>query len=95
MDDALQPAYPLSSFGSSTVSSPQDRSRIGEIVPPAVIPPTDAIIAGRVKLTRPLKGARIPLASYELNSDRDFGITQGGQSVAFGDWGQARTSQGA
>src|SRR5262245_48268113 len=62
---------------------------IGQIVPPAVNPPTDAIIAGRVKVgPAPLKGARIQLTSYELNSDRDFGITQGGQSLASWGWGR-------
>src|SRR5262249_51874731 len=62
---------------------------IGEIVPPAVNPPTEAIIAGRVKVgPAPLKGARIQLTSYELNFDRDFGITQGGQSLASWGWGR-------
>ena len=62
---------------------------IGEIVPPPVIPPTEAIVAGHVKVgPAPLKGARIQLTSYELNSDRDFGITQGGQSLASWGWGR-------
>src|SRR6185436_8655218 len=64
---------------------------IAEIVPPAVTPPTEASAAGRVKVApAPLKGARIPLTSYELNADRDFGITQGGPSV--GAWGSGRGS---
>jgi alkylhydroperoxidase family enzyme len=69
---------------------------IGEIVPPAVTPPTDAIVAGHVKVEPALlKGARIPLTSYEVDNDRDFGITQGGQSVASWGWGRGAHSPGS
>ena len=71
-------------------------SGIGEIVPPVVTPPTDAIAAGHVKVEPALlKGARIPLTSYEVDNDRDFGITQGGQSVASWGWGRGAHSPGS
>ena len=89
MDGALQPAYPPEFIKKLNGLLAAGSNGIGEIVPPAVIPPTEAIAAGRVKVgPAPLKGARIPLASYELNPDRDFGITQGGQSLAAWGWGR-------
>ncbi len=89
MDDQLQPAYPSEFIQKLNGLLAAGSNGIGAIVPPAVIPPTDAIVAGRVKVgPAPLKGARIPLTSYELNPDRDFGITQGGQSLASWGWGR-------
>ena len=89
MDDALQPAYPPEFIKKLNGLLAAGSNGIGEIVPPAVVPPTEAIAAGRVKVgPAPLKGARIQLTSYELNSDRDFGITQGGQSLAAWGWGR-------
>ena len=89
MDDALQPAYPPEFIKKLNDLLAAGSNGIGEIVPPAVVPPTEAIAAGRVKVEpAPLKGARISLASYELNPDRDFGITQGGQSLAAWGWGR-------
>ncbi|MGB8896152.1 MAG: hypothetical protein WCD13_17865 [Pseudolabrys sp.] len=89
MDGALQPAYPPEFIKKLNGLLAAGSNGIGEIVPPAVIPPTEAIAAGRVKVgPAPLKGARIPLTSYELNPDRDFGITQGGQSLASWGWGR-------
>ena len=93
MDGALQPAYPPEFIKKLNGLLAAGSNGIGEIVPPAVIPPTEAIAAGRVKVgPAPLKGARIPLASYELNPDRDFGITQGGQSLAAWGWGRGAHS---
>src|SRR5262249_47274334 len=67
-----------------------------EIVPPAVTPPTQAIAAGQVKVEpAPLKGARIPLTSYEVDDDRDFGLTQGGQGVASWGWGRGAHAPGS
>lgn len=89
MDEQLQPDYPPEFIQKLNGLLAAGSSGIGEIVPPAVIPPTDAIVAGHVKVEpAPLKGARIPLTSYELNPDRDFGITQGGQSLASWGWGR-------
>jgi alkylhydroperoxidase family enzyme len=89
MDSILQPLYPPEFIQKLNGLLAAGSNGIGEIVPPAVIPPTDAIVAGRVKVgPAPLKGARIPLTSYELNPDRDFGITQGGQSLASWGWGR-------
>jgi alkylhydroperoxidase family enzyme len=89
MDDVLRPAYPAEFIRKLNGLLAAGSNGIGEIVPPAVTPPTDAIVAGRVKVgPAPLKGVRISLASYELNSDRDFGITQGGQSLASWGWGR-------
>jgi alkylhydroperoxidase family enzyme len=89
MDGALQPAYPPEFIKKLNSLLAAGSNGIGEIVPPAVVPPTEAIAAGRVKVgPAPLKGARIPLTSYELNPDRDFGITQGGQSLASWGWGR-------
>ena len=88
MDDNLRD-YPAEFIQKLNGLLAAGSSGIGEIVPPAVIPPTDAIVAGRVKVgPAPLKGARIQLTSYELNPDRDFGITQGGQSLASWGWGR-------
>jgi alkylhydroperoxidase family enzyme len=89
MDGALQPAYPPEFIKKLNGLLAAGSNGIGEIVPPAVIPPTEAIAAGRVKVgPAPLKGARIPLTSYELDPDRDFGVTQGGQSLASWGWGR-------
>jgi alkylhydroperoxidase family enzyme len=89
MDDALQPAYPPEFIQKLNGLLAAGSNGIGEIVPPAVTPPTQAIAAGQVKVEpAPLKGARIPLTSYEVDPDRDFGITQGGQSVASWGWGR-------
>ena len=89
MDGYLQPAYPPEVIQKLNGLLAAGAKGIGEIVPPAVSPPTDAIVAGRVKVEpAPLKGARIPLTSYELDPDRDFGITQGGQSIATWGWGR-------
>jgi alkylhydroperoxidase family enzyme len=88
MDDALAD-YPPEFIQKLNGLLAAGSNGIGEIVPRAVTPPTDAIIAGRVKVgPAPLKGARIQLTSYEVNSDRDFGITQGGQSLASWGWGR-------
>ncbi|MFY9685893.1 MAG: hypothetical protein WAJ88_08870 [Pseudolabrys sp.] len=96
MDGALQPAYPPEFIKKLNSLLAAGSNGIGEIVPPAVIPPTEAIAAGRVKIgPAPLKGARIPLASYELNPDRDFGITQGGQSLAAWGWGRGAHQPGS
>ena len=96
MDGALQPAYPPEFIKKLNGLLAAGSNGIGEIVPPAVIPPTEAIAAGRVKVgPAPLKGARIPLASYELNPDRDFGITQGGQSVGAWGWGRGSHQPGS
>ena len=88
MDDALQlyaPEFIQKLNGLLAAGS----NGIGEIVPPAVTPPTQVIAAGQVKVEpAPLKGARIPLTSYEVDADRDFGLTQGGQSVASWGWGR-------
>jgi len=95
MDDALQP-YPAEFIQKLNGILGAGSNGIGEIVPPAVIPPTDAIVAGRVKVgPAPLKGARIPLTSYEVDNDRDFGITQGGQSVGSWGWGRGAHSPGS
>ena len=95
MDDALQP-YPAEFIQKLNGLLGAGSNGIGEIVPPAVIPPTDAIVAGRVKVgPAPLKGARIPLTSYEVNNDRDLGITQGGQSVGSWGWGRGAHSPGS
>ena len=95
MDGALQPAYPPEFIKKLNGLLAAGSNGIGEIVPPTVIPPTEAIAAGRVKVgPAPLKGARIPLASYELNPDRDFGITQGGQSLAAWGWGRGSHQPG-
>ncbi len=89
MDESLQPAYPPEFIQKLNSLLAAGSNNIGEIAPPAVMPPTDAIAAGRVKVEpAPLKGARIPLTSYEVQSDRDFGITQGGQSLASWGWGR-------
>ncbi|HSQ19735.1 MAG TPA: hypothetical protein VLR92_05115 [Blastocatellia bacterium] len=96
MDGALQPAYPPEFIKKLNGLLAAGSNGIGEIVPPAVVPPTEAIAAGRVKVgLAPLKGARIPLASYELNPDRDFGITQGGQSLAAWGWGRGAHQPGS
>jgi alkylhydroperoxidase family enzyme len=96
MDSALQPAYPPEFIQKLNRLLASGSNGIGEIVPPAVIPPTDAIAAGRVKVApAQLKGARIRLTSYELNTDRDFGMTQGGQSVASWGWGRGVHSPGS
>jgi alkylhydroperoxidase family enzyme len=95
MDDVLQP-YPAEFIQKLNGLLEAGSNGIGEIVPPAVTPPTDAIVAGRVKVgPAPLKGARIPLTSYEVDNDRDFGITQGGQSVASWGWGRGAHSPGS
>src|SRR4029079_18729672 len=114
MDGALQPAYPPEFIKKLNGLLAAGSNGIGEIVPPAVnpppeaiaartgtlaharTPPTEAIAAGRVKVApAPLKGARIPLTSYELNPDRDFGITQGGQSVGAWGWGRGSHQPGS
>jgi alkylhydroperoxidase family enzyme len=96
MDGALQPAYPPEFIKKLNGLLAAGSNGIGEIVPPPVVPPTEAIAAGRVKVgPAPLKGARIPLASYELNPDRDFGITQGGQSLAAWGWGRGAHQPGS
>ena len=96
MDGALQPAYPSEFIKKLNGLLAAGSNGIGEIVPPPVIPPTEAIAAGRVKVgPAPLKGARIPLASYELNPDRDFGITKGGQSLAAWGWGRGAHQPGS
>ena len=96
MDDALQPAYPAEFIQKLNGLLEAGSNGIGEIVPPAVTPPTDAIVAGHVKVEPALlKGARIPLTSYEVDNDRDFGITQGGQSVASWGWGRGAHSPGS
>ncbi len=96
MDGALQPAYPPEFIKKLNGLLATGSNGIGEIVPPAVIPPTEAIAAGRVKVgPAPLTGARIPLASYELNPDRDFGITKGGQSLAAWGWGRGAHQPGS
>ena len=88
MDDVLQ-AYPPEFIQKINGLLAAGSKGIGEIVPPAVNPPIEAIVAGRVKVEpAPLKGARIPLTSYELDTDRDLGITQGGQSLASWGWGR-------
>jgi alkylhydroperoxidase family enzyme len=88
MDDALQP-YPPEFIQKLNGLLAAGSNGIGEIVPPAVTPPTQAIATGQVKVEpAPLKGARIPLTSYEVDADRDFGLTQGGQSVASWGWGR-------
>jgi alkylhydroperoxidase family enzyme len=95
MDDALQ-AYPPEFFQKLNGLLAAGSNGIGEIVPPAVTPPTQAIAAGQVKVEpAPLKGARIPLTSYEVDADRDFGITQGGQSVASWGWGRGAHAPGS
>ena len=96
MDGALQPAYPPEFIKKLNGLLAAGSNGIGEIVPPPVIPPTEAIATGRVKVgPAPLKGARIPLASYELNPDRDFGITKGGQSLAAWGWGRGAHQPGS
>jgi len=88
MDDALQP-YPAEFIQKLNGLLAAGSNGIGEIVPPAVTPPTQAIAAGQVKVEpAPLKGARIRLTSYEAEPDRDFGLTQGGQSLASWGWGR-------
>jgi len=88
MDDALQP-YPAEFIQKLNGLLAAGSNGIGEIVPPAVTPPTQAIAAGQVKVEpAPLKGARIRLTSYEVEPDRDFGLTQGGQSLASWGWGR-------
>lgn len=96
MDGALQPAYPPEFIKKLNGLLAAGSNGIGEIVPPAVTPPTEAIAAGRVKVgPAPLKGARIPLTSYELDPDRDFGVTQGGQSLAAWGWGRGAHMPGS
>ena len=89
MDSALQPAYPPEFIEKLNGLLAAGSKGIGELVPPIVTPPIDAIAAGRLKIEpASLKGARIPLTPYELSPDRDFGITQGGQSLASWGWGR-------
>jgi alkylhydroperoxidase family enzyme len=89
MDNFLQPAYPPEFIQKLNGLLAAGSKGMGEIVPPAVTPPIDAIVAGRLKVgPASLKGARIPLTTYELSPDRDFGITQGGQSAASWGWGR-------
>jgi alkylhydroperoxidase family enzyme len=96
MDGSLQPAYPPEFIQKINRLLAAGSNGIGEIVPPAVIPPTDAIAAGSVKVApAQLKGTRIRLTSYELNPDRDLGITQGGQSLASWGWGRGVHSPGS
>jgi alkylhydroperoxidase family enzyme len=96
MDGSLQPEYPPEFIQKINRLLAAGSNGIGEIVPPAVIPPTDAIAAGRVKVApAQLKGTRIRLTSYELNPDRDLGITQGGQSLASWGWGRGVHSPGS
>jgi len=88
MDDALQP-YPAEFIQKLNGLLAAGSNGIGDMVPPAVTPPTQAIAAGQVKVEpAPLKGARIALTSYEVEPDRDLGLTQGGQSVASWGWGR-------
>jgi alkylhydroperoxidase family enzyme len=96
MDGSLQPEYPPEFIQKLNRLLAAGSNGIGEIVPPVVIPPTDAIAAGRVKIApAQLKGTRIRLTSYELNPDRDLGITQGGQSLASWGWGRGVHSPGS
>jgi alkylhydroperoxidase family enzyme len=89
MDSFLQPAYPPEFIQKLNGLLAAGSKGIGEIVPPAVTPPIDAIVAGRLKVgPASLKGTRIPLTTYELSPDRDFGMTQGGQSAASWGWGR-------
>jgi alkylhydroperoxidase family enzyme len=89
MDSALQPAYPPEFIEKLNGLLAAGSKGIGQLVPPIVTPPIDAIAAGRLKVEpASLKGARIPLTPYELSPDRDFGITQGGQSLASWGWGR-------
>jgi alkylhydroperoxidase family enzyme len=65
---------------------------MGEIIPPRVDIPLDAILAGRLRVgPSPLTGARVPLDSWETNTElatRDKGLAVGGiLSGVFG-WGQ-------
>ena len=89
MDRSLRAAYPPEVIRKLNGVLAAGSNGIGEIIPPRVMPPTNAIAAGRLKVEPArLKGARIPLTSYELESDRDFGITQGGESMAAWGWGR-------
>ncbi|HEX8799405.1 MAG TPA: hypothetical protein VF772_12370, partial [Terriglobales bacterium] len=95
MDDALS-AYPPEFVQKLNGLLAAGSNGIGELVPPAVTPPTQVIAAGQVKVEpAPLKGARIPLTSYEVDADRDFGLTQGGQSVASWGWGRGAHAPGS
>jgi alkylhydroperoxidase family enzyme len=89
MDGALQPAYPPEFILKLNDLLAAGSKGIGSITPPAVLPPTEAVAAGRVRIEpAPLQGARIPLTSYESDPDRDFGVTQGGQGIAAWGWGR-------
>jgi hypothetical protein len=60
---------------------------IGDLVPPPVEPPLDAILKGDVTVEPvPRKGTRIPLVSYEVTPDRDKGLTTGGVQVGVWGW---------
>jgi uncharacterized protein (UPF0264 family) len=61
-----------------------------ELTPPPVRPPVQAILEGKVVIAPPpLKGARVPLESYEGGSytDRDKGVTVGGIQTGVYGWG--------
>ena len=61
MDGALQPAYPPEFIKKLNGLLAAGSNGIGEIVPPAVIPPTEAIAAGRVKVgARPIERSPHP-----------------------------------
>jgi hypothetical protein len=60
------------------------------LVPPKVQLPIEDIVAGRVKVEpAPLKGARVPLVSYEIDHEqatRDKGLAVGGAQVGVWGW---------
>ena len=63
---------------------------IGPLLPPRVELPVEAILAGDLVVEpAPLRGARVPLVSYEDPgfADRDKGLTVGGANVGVYGWG--------
>ena len=76
------------------ISKINDLNKLGSqgippLVPPVVCPPLAEILDDKVVVDpAPLKGARIPLRSYEINmnNDRDKGLTVGGVQVGVYGW---------
>lgn len=86
MTEVLQP---------EVIAKLNDLNRLGgeglpPLVPPKVQLPIEDIVAGRAKVEpAPLKGARVPLVSYEIETDqatRDKGVAVGGVQVGVWGW---------
>lgn len=85
----------------SSVLQPEVIARLNELnglggeglpslVPPTVQLPIEDIVAGRAEVgSAPVKGTRLPLASYEIDTDqatRDKGVAVGGVQVGVWGW---------